>query len=100
MKKSLIIMMMLLFISPKADACVGKVLHIGVMNSSEGQLLAEVLSSLIVERTGSTVAIRFYNDEQELYEAVKVKQVDISIENTVRAMQVLNRPAVSDVNRA
>jgi glycine betaine/choline ABC-type transport system substrate-binding protein len=63
-------------------------------------VLAEMLSSLINERTGSTVAIQFYKDEQELYEAVKVNQVDISIENTLRAMQVLNKPAVSDVDKA
>ena len=100
MKKSILIMAMLAFLAPKADACVGKVLHIGVINSSEGHVLAEVLSSLINERTGSTVAIQFYHDEQELYEAVKVKQVDISIENTTRAMQVLNRPAEGDVNKA
>lgn len=100
MKKIILIMMMLAFLAPKADACVGKVLHIGVINSPEGRVLAEMLSSLINERTGSTVAIQFYNDEQELYEAVEVKQVDISIENTTRAMRVLNRPAEGDVNKA
>jgi len=100
MKKFILIMLLLLSVSPRAEACVGKVIRIGVMNSPEGQILAEVLSSLINERTGSTVAIRFYDTEQDLYAAVEVKQVDISIENTSKAMQVLNRPAVSDVNRA
>jgi osmoprotectant transport system substrate-binding protein len=92
-------MMPLLFLSPKADACVGKVLHIGVMDSSEGRVLAEMLSSLINERTGSSVAIQFYKNVQELYEAVKVKQVDISIENTTRALHVLNRPAEGNADK-
>jgi len=100
MKKNLFIIAMLFLLAPRADACVGKVLHIGVVDSSEGQVLAEMLASLINERTGSTVAIQVYADQQELYEAVKVKQVDISIENTARAMQVLHRPAESDVNKA
>jgi osmoprotectant transport system substrate-binding protein len=100
MKKFIVIMMLLAFVSSKAHACVGKILHIGVVNSSEGQVLAEMLSSLINERTGSTVAIQFYHDEQELYDAVKVKQVDISIENTTRAMRVLNRPEEGNADKA
>lgn len=91
---------MLLFFSPKVDACVGKILNIGVINSSEGQLFSEMLSILINERTGTTVNVRFYKNAQELYEAVKVNQVDISIENTTRAMHVLNKPVEVDVKKA
>jgi osmoprotectant transport system substrate-binding protein len=101
MKKLVIIMLLVCSsITPMADACVGKVLHIGAMNSSEGQVLAEMLSSLINERTGSSVAIRFFNNEQDLYDAMKVRQVDISIENTTRAMLVLNRPAEANADKA
>ncbi len=100
MKKPLIILAMLLFFSPRADACVGKMLTIGVLDSSEGQVLAELLSTIINERTGTTVAVRFYKSEKDLYEAVKVKQVDISIENTTRALHELNRPREADLNKA
>ena len=100
MKKSLVIMLFMLIFSPQAHACVGKVLNIGVVNTPEGQVIAEMLSSLINERTGSTVAIRFYSSEQDLSAAVNVKQVDISVENTTLAMQSLKRPAVSDADKA
>jgi osmoprotectant transport system substrate-binding protein len=100
MKKALAIVMMLLFFSPVAHACVGKVLHIGVINSSEGKIFAEMISALITERTGTTVETKLYRSAQELYDAVKTKQVDISIENTARAMQVLNRPAEADAKKA
>jgi glycine betaine/choline ABC-type transport system substrate-binding protein len=100
MKKTIIIISLLILFLPKADACVGKVLHIGVIDSPEGQVLAEVLSSLINERTGSTVAIQYYHDERELYEAIQVNKVDISVENTSRAMHVLNRPSERDMNKA
>ncbi|OGW35225.1 MAG: hypothetical protein A2010_10550 [Nitrospirae bacterium GWD2_57_9] len=100
MKKVLFIMVILLLVaSPKADACVGKVLTIGAVNSSEGQVLAEMLSSLINERTGTTIAVKFFKNEQELYDAVKVNQVEISIENTTKAMQALNKPVDTDVNK-
>jgi osmoprotectant transport system substrate-binding protein len=82
------------------DACVGKVLNIGVLHSSEGQVLAELLSILINERTGTTLDIKLYKSSQELYEAMKVKKIDISIENTSRALKLLNKPLESDLKKA
>ncbi len=92
--------MALVILSPKVYSCVGKTLTIGVINTSEGQVLAEMISTLIMERTGTAVNVMLYKNAQDLYEAVKVTQVDISIENTTRAMLVLNRPAETDVQKA
>ena len=101
MKKAiLIITAFVFFFSPKAYSCVGKTLIIGVMNTSEGQVLAEMISTLITERTGTAVNVTLYENTQELYEAVKVKHVDISVENTTRAMIVLNKPVEPDVQKA
>ncbi|RJQ45882.1 MAG: hypothetical protein C4538_07850 [Nitrospiraceae bacterium] len=100
MKKAILIIMALVFFSPKVYACVGKTLTIGVINTSEGQVLAEMISTLITERTGTAVNVTLYKNMQELYEAVKVKEVDISIENTARAMRVLNKPVEDDVQKA
>ncbi|MFZ2198870.1 MAG: glycine betaine ABC transporter substrate-binding protein, partial [Thermodesulfovibrionales bacterium] len=100
MKKLLLIIAMGLIFLPKADACVGRILNIGVTNSAEGQVFAEMLSTIISERTGTTVYTKFFKSPQELYEAVKVKKVDILIENTSRALQVLNRPADVNAKRA
>lgn len=83
-----------------AEACVGKTLNIGAVDSPEGQVLAEVLSNLINERTGTTVNVKFYKNTQELYGALKVNQVDILIENTATALRILNRPPESDVKKA
>jgi len=100
MKKAMILALMILFFPPAADACVGKVLNIGVVNSPEGQVLSEVLSTLITERTGTTVTIKFFRNEQDLYEAVRKEEVDISVENTSRALRVLNKPAEADAKKA
>ena len=100
MKKTLLIVAIVLIITPAADACVGKLLTIGVTDCPEGQVLGEIVSMLIKERTGTTVQVRLFASAQELYEAVKVKQVDISIENTTRALHVLNRPPETDPNKA
>lgn len=95
----IIIMTLTLFL-PEGHACVGKTLTIGVVNTSEGQVLAEMISTLITERTGTAVNVAFYENMQDLYEAVRVTKVDISIENTSRAMRVLNKPAEADVQKA
>jgi glycine betaine/choline ABC-type transport system substrate-binding protein len=100
MKKITMLLMLLFLLSPRADACVGKTLHIGVLDSPEGKVFAEMISSLITERTGTSVKAQFYKSGQELYEAVRVKQVDILIENTTRAMQALNRPVMPDAKKA
>lgn len=99
MKKSLFIIAILLLLAPRVHACVGKVLTIGVVNSSEGQVLAEMLSSLIIERTGTTIVVKFFKNEQDLYQAMQAQQIDISIENTVRAMHALKKPVEGDMNK-
>ncbi|UCD35724.1 MAG: hypothetical protein JSU90_02515 [Nitrospiraceae bacterium] len=99
-KKSMLFIMLLLCIVPGADACVGKTLNIGVRDSVEDRLLAEMLSTLVQERTGTTINIKYFKKDQDIYEAVKVKEVDISIENTTRAMRLLNQSADVDVQMA
>ena len=84
---------------PVSDACVGKVLRIGAVSSADGYLLSEILAILINERTGSTVNTKYYKNTPELYEAVKLHQVDILIENTARAMHILNKPAGANLNK-
>ena len=100
MKKALLVFAAVLFFFQRADACVGKTLSIGALNTPEGQVLAEMLSTLINERTGTTANIKLYKNSQDLYEAVRAKQLDILIENTSRAMHVLNRPSEGDAKKA
>jgi len=86
--------------SRPSDACVGKVLYIGISNSSGEQLFAEMLSLLINERTGTTVSIRVYRDSQEMYQAVKKGEVSILIENTRHALELLGRPPEENARKA
>ncbi len=87
-------------VSPPSDACVGKVLYIGISNSSGEQLFAEMLSLLINERTGTTVNLRVYRDSQEMYQAIKKGEVSILIENTGHALQLLGRPPEENARKA
>lgn len=71
-------------------ACVGKTIHLGISNANE-KLIAEMASLMISERTGSSVKIDVYKDSKALYEAVKEGKVNIIMENTDRAQEVLGR---------
>lgn len=97
MKKVYVFFIMILFLSSKADACVGKMLTIGVVESN--LVLGEILSSIINERTGTTTAVKIFRSEQELYQAVQMKKVDISVENTTSAMRALKKPVEGDATR-
>ncbi len=100
MNKAILILMVLTLIVPAAYACVGKTLTIGVTDTTEGNVFAEMLSTLVNERTGTTINIKFFNNSHDIYEAVRKQDVDISIENTSSAMNVLNMPQEGDIKKA
>lgn len=69
-------------------ACVGKTIYLGVSNPNEA-LMAEMASIMISERTGSAVKVEVYKDSKSLYEAIRQGRVNIIIENTDHAREVL-----------
>lgn len=74
-----------------ANACVGRTVHLGISNTTNERLLAELASLLIVERTGSTVQIDVYKDSTELYKAVKQGNVNLFFENQIRAAEIVGK---------
>ena len=102
MKKTVILLLFALFLTlnPPAHACVGKILTIGIPDAANEQLLAEMISTLVSERTGTTVKIIVYKDDRELYNAVKKGDVGVLIENTDHAMKMLNRSKETNAKTA
>lgn len=102
MKKTITVLLAAIFLvfSQHAESCVGKVLYIGILNSPDEQISAEMLSVFINERTGTTINIKYYKDSKELYSAIKKGEVAMLIENTDRAMEILGRKRPGDVKKA
>ncbi len=98
-RKVLFTMLLLLICMPMADACVGKTLYMGAIDSIEGQLLSEILSTIVNERTGTTVKTRYYKNTRDLYDAISAKQVDMLVENTTMALRIIDKPANSDLQK-
>ena len=83
-----------------AEACVGKTLCIGVTDSPNELLLAEMISVLVNERTGTAVKIVAYKDAPAMYSAVKKGEVGVLIENADRALKILDKPTEGNAKAA
>lgn len=95
-----IVVALIIFFYQIAQGCVGRVLYVGSLNSIEENLLGELFVMLINERTGTTVQIRYFNNNEELYEAFKCeeeeKRVDIIVEDTADALKILQKDRLGD----
>ncbi|MFO7607427.1 MAG: glycine betaine ABC transporter substrate-binding protein [Desulfurivibrionaceae bacterium] len=86
-----------------SQACVGRILYIGAMETTESKTMAEMLVILINERTGTNVKIRYFADRDEIYRAFQADEeesrVDIVVENTSDAMAYLNKASLAEPDR-
>ena len=86
---------LLLLSAASSMACVGRTLYIGAFETNESKIMAEMISTLINERTGTTVQIRYFKSQEKLYTALKSdveeERADILVENTIDAMAVLGK---------
>ena len=86
-----------------SQACVGRILYVGSMDTVEGRTMAELLVLLINERTGTNVKIRYYDDISKLYQAFRSHdeetRIDIIIENTADGMAFMNRERINDLDQ-
>ena len=89
--------------SANSFSCVGRILYVGSLDTTEDKVLAQMLVLLINERTGTTVKIRYFDNEEALYSALKEndeeKRADIIIENTDDALALLKKPRPGDLDQ-
>lgn len=84
-------------------ACVGRTLYVGSLDTTEDKVLAQMLVLLINERTGTTVKIRYFDNSEALYNALKEndeeKRADIIVENTSAALTLLKKTQPGDLDQ-
>lgn len=82
---------------PKLHACVGKTLLVGAMESPQQQLLAQMLSILISERTGTSVKVVPIAGHAEAHEALLRADLDMYVEYTgIGQVTLLKEPPIAD----
>lgn len=82
--------------SRAAEACVGRIIHIGAANSPAERVLSEIIALLIAERTGTTVKTMTFDTHTALYDAIRAGEIGIFTENTTRALEVLGSPGTEN----
>lgn len=82
-----------------AQACVGKTLVVGALDNPQQQVLAEMLSVLIGERTGTTVKIVPVAGHAEAHDAMVRAELDMYVEYTgVGQVVILKQQPIADAD--
>ena len=80
-----------------AQACVGKTLVVGALDNQQQQVLAEMLSVLIGERTGTTVKVVSVAGHAEAHDAMLRAEMDMYVEYTgVGQVVILKEQPIAD----
>lgn len=95
-----VIITMSFLTSGTAEACVGRILQIGALDTPDGRVMGEALAVMITERTGTIVKTNYFESSEALYKAVAEGEVGILMENTTRAMQLLGKEPPADIDEA
>jgi len=98
-----IVLVLMLLGTVNTFACVGRTLYVGSLDTTEDKVLAQMLVLLINERTGTTVKIRYFDNNEALYNALKEndeeKRADIIVENTNNALKLLKKSQPGDLDQ-
>ena len=97
------VMVLVLLWASSSFACVGRILYVGALDTPEDKVISQLLVLLINERTGTSVKIRYFDDNQQLYGALQEndeeKRVDIIVENTEDALAILKKSRTGDLDQ-
>ena len=83
--------------APPANACVGKALVVGVIDTPQQQILANILAILIGERTGTTVKVVPAASHAAAHDALLKAELDMYVEYTgIGQVQILQATPVAE----
>lgn len=78
-RRFLAILLIIFSIQSVSYACVGKTIYIGYLDTKEEEIVSNILSRLITERTGTSVKLKKYNDTNALLNAASSGEIDIFV---------------------
>jgi osmoprotectant transport system substrate-binding protein len=69
------------------EACVGKTVFVGRLPGREQEILTEIFSQMVSERTGTTIQVKALPDSRAMHAAVQEAEVDLYLEDQVVALR-------------
>ncbi len=77
------------------DACVGKTVFLGRMPGREQEILTEIFSWMVSERTGTTIQIKALPDSRAMHAALQTADIDLYLEDQGVALREILGQAAS-----
>lgn len=75
------------------EACVGKTIFIGRMPGRDQEVLAEIFSWMVSERTGTTIQVKPVGDSRAMHAALQSAEIDLALEDQGVALRdILGQP--------
>jgi osmoprotectant transport system substrate-binding protein len=100
MKKAVFVVLAVALIAAVAaawrpvEACVGKTIFMGRLPGKEQEILSEIFSWMVSERTGTTIQIKSYTGSRASHSALQSAEIDLYLEDQATAMRdILGLPA-------
>ena len=79
------------------EACVGKTVFLGRMPGREQEVLTEIFSWMVSERTGTTIQIKPVADSRAMQAALQTADIDLGLEDQGVALhEILGQPAAAN----
>lgn len=80
-----------------AEACVGKTIFVGRLPGKEQEVLAELFTWMVSERTGTTIQTKSFADSRATHAALQTADIDLYLEDQgVAAREILGRQVGKD----
>lgn len=95
-KKIAMSLVMLLIATDISIACVGKTIYVGYVDKKNDEIIANVFSRLILERTGTTAKLKKFNTPNAVLTAAQNGDVDLFVFSDEQIKNVINSPSHDD----
>jgi osmoprotectant transport system substrate-binding protein len=69
-----------------AEACVGKTIFVGRLPGKDQEVLSEIFSWIVSERTGTTIQVKPFADRRATHSALQAAEIDLYVEDQGAAM--------------
>jgi osmoprotectant transport system substrate-binding protein len=79
------------------EACVGKTIFLGRMPGREQEVLTEIFTWMVSERTGTTIQVKPLPDSRAMLAALQTADIDLYLEDQAVALRdILGKPAAGN----
>jgi len=89
-RKIVLSFIVLILVADISLACVGKTIYVGYVDNKNEEIMANVFSRLILERTGTTAKLKSFKSAKALINAAQGGDVDVFVFSDEQIKEIVN----------